>query len=180
MTPVAVEVHVGPEMSLPDPYVQRRGLTGAVQAVGWRRLGVSARASGWPVLGASDLSGRGQALVEGNELVPTLSRATWQAVAALEVAPLVVTGERLDAALWLGVTGGVIRTVDDWELLDLPEESAGAVHAVYGWSAALQVGGGHLGVRARLARSQWSEDFADLPDERRGALWQSVELVIRP
>lgn len=186
-TAFAAEIGVGAglAMSVDDPFTAERGLTASVvvapvPGAPWAAVGMGAGL--YPDLGDASLRPLMGEFLETWKLTPNLSPVRDQLQATLQLTPARQTVGRWETRL--GVHGGValMHTVDDLDAntLDPADVPAGTISQwhpapLYGLHADLRSRG--FGLRTRLERATWEEQFGDW-EERRGPWWLGLDVLL--
>jgi hypothetical protein len=125
-------------------------------------LGVVATVAFAPDLGQSSLTRATRDLISANALSPSVSKTGASGSFSYELTPIRVPG-RVSSAVHVGLGLAALHTRDDLEGLDLgPQAELDQSQLHLGWTthASADVLFGHVGVRARITRLAYTEQFA--------------------
>jgi hypothetical protein len=181
--PVRTGLSLGLETVANDPFLRAAGprLALSVRPRPW--IGGNLAGSFTPYLGEGSWTAVTRELVEQNGVYPDISAPVAHARLLVELVPVRTTVGSVEAALVLGLGGGLMYTVDDLTLTGeegdpVAEPLRRQVHPSASIAVASEVRRGAFGARVRLERSQYVERIgASAIRERKRPTWVGAEVV---
>jgi hypothetical protein len=179
-----IGVHVGPETTLNDPFLVRRGFRLGVELQPIRLLGVEWSAAGYPSLGQADWAYITKQLVNENQVTPDLSPITWRTQASLTLVPIHQwLSPTVQSSLRISAGGGIVHTEDDLDATQDSSQIAQAVqqqnHAQFVAGIAADVRWRHYGLRWHLDMEQYTETIGTAQvQESKRPLWTGVDFIV--
>ena len=180
----SVVAGMGLEAMTSHPYVYEAGVRGSAEVELHPLFRLGGAVSFYPDLGEATLRPLGDHLVNSSHAVVAVAHRSWQAHGLLRFLPLTTSTKSVEMRSGAHAGAGVIRTVDDLDLLQLADDTAAQatqvqLHPTLVLGVGAEVDVGVVTLRGRAEMIAYTETFASTQTQNRPELFVGVDALFR-